>query len=67
MRGPSAEDDHHVSPASNKTKATTSMNSIPAAEDPIPTRKCCTLCNLLVRLQYSSVMLIKLISLVVSF
>ncbi|CAF2625926.1 unnamed protein product [Rotaria sp. Silwood2] len=45
LRGPSAEDHHHhASPASNDNKTTT---SIPANEDPIPTRKCCTLCNLL--------------------
>ena len=42
-RGPSAED-HHVSPAADN-KATTNA---PTTEEPIPTRKCCTLCNLLV-------------------
>ncbi len=45
-RGPSAED-HHVSPAADN-KITTSTANAPTTEEPIPTRKCCTLCNLLV-------------------
>ncbi|CAF0923481.1 unnamed protein product [Rotaria sp. Silwood1] len=50
FRGPSAEDhhhNHHVLSASNDSKATTSTMNIPASEEPIPTRKLCTLCNLL--------------------
>ncbi|CAF4050504.1 unnamed protein product [Rotaria sordida] len=52
FRGPSAEDHHHhhhhhASPASNDNKITTSTTSILTTDDPIPTRKYCTLCNLL--------------------
>jgi hypothetical protein len=47
-RGPSAEDRHHVSPAPDDSKTTTSTTNIQITEDPIATRKCCTLCNLLV-------------------
>jgi hypothetical protein len=46
FRGPSAED-HHGSPAPNDSK-TTSATGAGANEDSIVTRKCCTLCNLLV-------------------
>ncbi|CAF4037414.1 unnamed protein product, partial [Adineta steineri] len=40
LRGPSAEDQHHVSPTNDNNKTTTS-------EDIIATRKCCTICNIL--------------------
>lgn len=50
-RGPSAEDRHQTSPTPNDSKATTSTTSIPTLEDPIATRKYCTLCNLLVCLE----------------
>jgi hypothetical protein len=47
FRGPSADDHHHVSPAPDDSKTTI---SIPTSEEPVATRKCCTLCNLLVSL-----------------
>ncbi|CAF3968819.1 unnamed protein product [Rotaria sp. Silwood2] len=49
LRGPSAEDHHHhhVSPVDDDTKTTTSITNIPMNDDPVATRKCCTLCNLL--------------------
>ncbi|CAF5126289.1 unnamed protein product, partial [Rotaria magnacalcarata] len=48
LRGPSAEDQyHHVSPVGDETKTSTSTTNIPMDEDPVATRKCCTLCNLL--------------------
>lgn len=46
FRGPSAEDHYHVSPTGNDSK--TSTTNIPTNDEPIATRKCCTLCNLLV-------------------
>jgi hypothetical protein len=51
LRGPSAEDHHHVSP-----EGTT---NIPAAEDLTATRKCCTLCNLSVSSEVFSLKLIE--------
>jgi len=50
FRGPSAEDHYHVSPAPGASKTATSTTSILTNEDPVATRKCCTLCNLLVSL-----------------
>jgi len=50
FRGPSAEDHHHASPAPDDRETTTSTTNISVIEDPIATRKCCTLCNLLVSL-----------------
>ncbi|CAF2174642.1 unnamed protein product [Rotaria magnacalcarata] len=48
LRGPSAEDQyHHVSPVGDETKTSTSTTNIPMDDDPVATRKCCTLCNLL--------------------
>ncbi|CAF1081580.1 unnamed protein product [Adineta ricciae] len=48
FRGPSAEDHHHMSPTPDDVKTTTSTTSILTTEDPIvASRKCCTLCNLL--------------------
>ncbi|CAF1121133.1 unnamed protein product [Rotaria sordida] len=48
LRGPSAEDYHHVSSVDDDTKTTTtSITNISMNEDPVATRKCCTLCNLL--------------------
>ncbi|UJR08302.1 hypothetical protein I4U23_012573 [Adineta vaga] len=48
FRGPSAEDHYHISPVHNDSKTTTSATGILTTEDPITaTRKCCTLCNLL--------------------
>ncbi len=53
LRGPSAED-YHSSPVPDDCKTTA---SIPTSEEPVATRKCCTLCNLLVRLLfYSSIL-----------
>jgi hypothetical protein len=48
LRGPSA-DDHRSSPVPDDCKTTI---SIPTSEEPVATRKCCTLCNLLVRLVF---------------
>lgn len=50
LRGPSAEDHlHYTSPATNDNKAmAASTTSIPSIDDLVATRKCCTLCNLLV-------------------
>lgn len=48
LRGPSAEDHQHDSPAPDDSKITTSMTSIMTPDDTVITRKCCTLCNLLV-------------------
>ena len=49
LRGPSAEDHYHMSPTPDDVKTTTSTTSILTTEDPIvASRKCCTLCNLLV-------------------
>jgi hypothetical protein len=48
FRGPSAEDHYHVSPTPGTSKTATSTTSILTNEDPVATRKCCTLCNLLV-------------------
>ena len=45
LRGASA-DDHRSSPVPDDCKTTI---SIPTSEEPVATRKCCTLCNLLVR------------------
>ncbi|CAF1249522.1 unnamed protein product [Rotaria sp. Silwood1] len=48
LRGPSAEDHHHhVSPVDDDSKTTTSITNIPMSEELVATRKCCTLCNLL--------------------
>ena len=47
-RGPSADDHHHASPVPDDRKADTSTANVSVAEEPIATRKCCTLCNLLV-------------------
>ncbi|UJR37944.1 hypothetical protein I4U23_030629 [Adineta vaga] len=44
MRGPSAEDQHHTSSTHDENKITAANST---SEEPIPTRKCCTLCNLL--------------------
>ncbi len=52
LRGPSG-DDHHSSPILDDCKTTI---SIPTSEEPVATRKCCTLCNLLVCLLYSSIL-----------
>jgi hypothetical protein len=49
FRGPSA--DGHASPTPDDSKTTI---SIPTSEEPVATRKCCTLCNLLVSLLFSS-------------
>lgn len=46
LRNPSAED-HHSSPITDNNRTTT---SIPTIEEISVTRKCCTLCNLLVGL-----------------
>jgi hypothetical protein len=51
FRGPSAENHHDVSPVPDDNKTTT---SIPTSDDPVATRKCCTLCNLLVSLFFFS-------------
>ena len=48
FRGPSAEDHQHDSSAPDDSKITTSMTSIMTPDDTVITRKCCTLCNLLV-------------------
>ncbi len=50
FRGPSSEDRHHASPAPNDSKTTASTTTISTTEDLIATRKCCTVCNLLVSL-----------------
>ncbi len=63
FRGPSAEDHHHASPAPDDRETTTSTTNISVIEDPIATRKCCTLCNLLVSLILSLIILIQYISL----
>jgi len=55
-RGPSAEDHHHASPGPDDRKSTTLTTNISVTEDLIATRKCCTLCNLLVRSILSSTM-----------
>jgi hypothetical protein len=55
-RGPSAEDHHHASPTPDDRKTTTSTTNISVTEDLIATRKCCTLCNLLVRIILSLTM-----------
>ncbi|CAF1289596.1 unnamed protein product [Adineta steineri] len=48
FRGPSAEDHHHMSPVAGDSKTTTSTTSLITVDDLITaTRKCCTLCNLL--------------------
>ena len=47
LRGPSAED-HHDSPTPDERKLSSTTNSILPTEDSVVTRKCCTLCNLLV-------------------
>lgn len=44
LRGPSAENSH-LSPTPNDNKTATN-------EEPVVTRKCCTLCNLLVSLLF---------------
>jgi hypothetical protein len=46
LRGPSAEN-HHISPIPDDNKTTISL---PTSEELVATRKCCTLCNLLVSL-----------------
>ncbi|CAF3402161.1 unnamed protein product [Rotaria socialis] len=43
LRGPSAEDHHHGSPGPNDSKTTSMLST----DEPIATRKLCTLCNLL--------------------
>lgn len=48
FRGPSAEDHHHDSPGPDEKRNTTSNTNISTTDGPIATRKCCTLCNLLV-------------------
>lgn len=48
LRGPSAEDHQHGSPGPDDSRITTSMTSIMTPDDAVITRKCCTLCNLLV-------------------
>jgi hypothetical protein len=54
-RGPSAEDHQHISPTPNDSKCTTtSMTSLVTTDDSVITRKCCTLCNLLVRIHRAS-------------
>ncbi|CAF1556292.1 unnamed protein product [Adineta ricciae] len=47
MRGPSAENSHHHTSPQDDNKATTTTTAVSATEEPVATRKCCTLCNLL--------------------